>query len=206
MNQQLPRSAACERNQQVIFDEIKHYLIGVQRVLEIGSCTGQHGEFLARHLPQMDWQLSDLEEYLAGLELRWRHAGLKNLQPPKSLDVNADSWLDKSTSYSAIYTAIYTANTLHIMDKATSENCLNGANQYLDSRGLLFVYGPFKYAGQFTSSSNEAFDASLKARQFGDGIKDFEWVEEILIDNRFELVRDITMPANNQLLIWQLTD
>lgn len=199
MNRPLPHSAACERNQQVIFDELKQYLLGVQRVLEIGSCTGQHGEFFAQRLPQMDWQLSDREEYLAGLELRWQHAALKNLQAPKNLDVNADSWFDKQASYSAIYTA----NTLHIMDKVAGENCLNRVGQHLDCKGLLFVYGPFKYAGQFTSSSNEAFDASLKARQFGDGIKDFEWVEKILITNRFELVRDITMPANNQLLVWQ---
>ena len=69
--------------------------------------------------------------------------------------------------------------------------------------GLLFVYGPFRYGGQYTSRSNRAFDETLKARDPLSGIRDFEALEVLAAQQRLVLVEDQAMPANNQTLVWR---
>lgn len=194
-------SAAADRNKQIIFDELKPFLEQTQSVLEIGSGTGQHAAFFSQQLPEMVWQLSDQGDYYTELRAYIASQSIENLIAPIEIDVNLPNWLQGTADYNAIYSA----NTLHIMNPISCENFLSAAARHLCDRGWLFLYGPFKYQGEFTSESNKDFDLSLKQRGFGDGIKDFEWISEILSDSGFKLIRDISMPANNQLLIWQLT-
>jgi hypothetical protein len=73
---------------------------------------------------------------------------------------------------------------------------------HLNSRGKLCVYGPFKYAGEFTTPSNADFDIWLKQRDPLSGVRDFEWVNELALAAGLELLEDNSMPANNQLLVW----
>jgi hypothetical protein len=68
------------------------------------------------------------------------------------------------------------------------------------------VYGPFRYGGRYTSDSNAAFDASLRARDAQSGVRDFEAVDALVHAQRFDLVSDHRMPANNQLLVWRRGD
>jgi len=65
------------------------------------------------------------------------------------------------------------------------------------------VYGPFKYAGEFTSASNASFDIWLKARDPNSGVRDFEWLDELARSQGMVLIEDNAMPANNQLLVWR---
>jgi Protein of unknown function (DUF938) len=67
---------------------------------------------------------------------------------------------------------------------------------------VLAIYGPFRYRGEFTSPSNREFDAMLRARDPGSGIRDFEAVDALAARAGFRLVADHRMPANNQALIW----
>ncbi len=69
-------------------------------------------------------------------------------------------------------------------------------------RGLLLVYGPFKYNGEFTTDSNAHFDLWLKARDPVSGVRDFEWVNELAESAGLKLLEDNDMPANNQMLVW----
>jgi hypothetical protein len=69
--------------------------------------------------------------------------------------------------------------------------------------GVLVVYGPFNYNGQFTSSSNARFDAWLKARDPASGVRDFEAVDALARAQGLVLQHDIAMPANNRSLVWQ---
>lgn len=66
----------------------------------------------------------------------------------------------------------------------------------------LTVYGPFNYGGRFTSESNAAFDASLKADDPKRGIRDFEAVDALARSIGFTLAEDLPMPANNRCLSW----
>ena len=49
-----PFSEACERNKEAIVGVLRQVLARSQRVLEIGSGTGQHAVFFAAELPQFD--------------------------------------------------------------------------------------------------------------------------------------------------------
>ena len=69
--------------------------------------------------------------------------------------------------------------------------------------GLLVVYGPFRYGGQFTAHSNAAFDEALRRRDPLSGIRDFEAVDALAAAQGLGLVEDCAMPANNQTLVWR---
>lgn len=169
-----------------------------RRVLEIGSGTGQHAVFFARALPHLLWQPSDRTEWLATLRARIAGEGPANLAAPIELDVSMAPWPIVSAD------AIFSANTLHIMAWHDVEAFFAGAGRTLaeGAHRTLAVYGPFKYRGAFTTPSNAAFDASLKARNPASGIRDFEAVDALARARGFALSADHAMPANNQLLVW----
>ena len=75
--------------------------------------------------------------------------------------------------------------------------------RHLNEKPQVFVYGPFKYKGDFTSISNRNFDLGLKSR-WGEhsGIRDFELIEKLAKQAGLVLLRDHSMPANNQLLVF----
>ena len=190
----LPFAESSEQNKSVIFGVIEPYLRG--DVLEIGSGTGQHAVFFAGQVPQMLWQTSELESNLPGIEAWIADSGLPNLPSPIALDVLGD-WPDRQ------FDMVYSANCFHIMEQSAVAKCIAGVGACLKPGGVLMVYGPFNYAGSFTSPSNARFDAFLKARDPASGIKDFEWLDELANKEGLELVDDVAMPANNRSLIWQ---
>ena len=51
--------------------------------------------------------------------------------------------------------------------------------------------------------SNAHFDASLRARGVGSGLRDFEAVNTLALGIGLELVSDTAMPANNRTLVWR---
>lgn len=190
----LPFAEASEQNKLVIFEVIKPYLHG--EVLEIGSGTGQHAVFFAGQASQVRWQTSDLEPNLPGIEAWIADSGLLNLPAPLALDVMGD-WPDHQ------FDMVYSANCFHIMDKTAVAKCIEEVGACLKPGGVLVVYGPFNYAGEFTSPSNARFDGFLKARDPASGIRDFEWLDDLANKQSLELVDDVAMPANNRSLVWQ---
>ncbi|MCP4768921.1 MAG: DUF938 domain-containing protein [Gammaproteobacteria bacterium] len=196
MNQQSnrPFAPSAEENKQVILQALRPYL--KDRVLEIGSGTGQHAVYFASQIPQLHWQTSDLESSHVGIRAWIEDAGLDNLSPPLLLDV-LGGWPDGS------YDTVYTANTFHIMDDDAVARCIEGCGVCLQSQGHLAIYGPFNYQGRFTSDSNARFDAMLRSTGTGGGIKDFEWLDRLAQVAGMTLEADIEMPANNRSLVWQ---
>ena len=195
----LPFSQACERNKDIIFDTIKAHLDTATKVLEIGSGTAQHAMHFAQSCPHLSWQTSDQSFYLDGIRAQLSNNNIVNVLPPLELDVNQSAWVSDST----VYDIVYTANTLHIMRWGDVQAFFAGLGQVTKSGSLLIVYGPFKYAGEFTSHSNGGFDQSLRAGGQGSAIRDFEAVNQLAIANGFRLLMDVSMPANNQCLVWQ---
>ncbi len=192
-----PYSEACERNRDPILAVLREMLADSAHVLEIGSGTGQHAAYFARHLPQLVWQTSDLAENHAGINAWIDDAGCANLRRPRVLDVRNAAWPVKDVD------AVYTANTLHIMDWAGVQAAFRGAGRLLPAGGSLVAYGPFNYHGAFTSDSNAHFDVSLRARGVGSALRDFEAVEALAATEGFTLLRDVAMPANNRTLVWR---
>jgi cyclopropane fatty-acyl-phospholipid synthase-like methyltransferase len=194
----LPYSPACERNREPILAVLREHLAGRRRVLEIGGGTGQHAEHFAAHLPQLHWQSSDRPDYLPGLAERIRRAGLSNLPAPIELDVER-----RSQWPLADFDAAFSANTLHIMGWPEVEQFFALAGSALAPAATLIVYGPFNYGGRFSSDSNAAFDAQLRADHPKRGLRDFEAVDALARAQGFALAADIAMPANNRCLVWR---
>jgi hypothetical protein len=68
--------------------------------------------------------------------------------------------------------------------------------------GILYVYGPYRYAQRPLEPSNEDFDRWLKARDPTSGIRLFEDVSRLAGQNGLTFVDDRPMPANNRSIWW----
>jgi cyclopropane fatty-acyl-phospholipid synthase-like methyltransferase len=193
-----PFAPSCERNQGPILEVLQRHLGATRRVLEIGSGTGQHAVHFAAAMPWLAWQCSDRADNLSGIAA-WRdEAALANTPPAIELDVDGP-WPGNG------FDAVFTANSLHIMGWPQVEAFFAGVGKVLQEDGLLIVYGPFNYGGEFTSDSNRAFDQWLKDRDPASGIRDFEAVDALARAIGLALVEDNAMPANNRALVWQKT-
>jgi SAM-dependent methyltransferase len=196
--QPLPFSEACERNKGPILDVLRRWLREPGVVLEVGAGTGQHAVHFARNLPHLSWQPTEQLEQLATLAARIAVEGPCNLLAPRELDVDSAAWPCDADSVDAVFTA----NTLHIVSWPQVQSFFQGAGRVLRDEGLLVVYGPFRYGGQFTAHSNSAFDEALRQRDPRSGIRDFEAVDALATAQGLRLVEDCAMPANNQTLVW----
>lgn len=192
-----PYSESCEQNRVPIFQAIAPLLANCEKLLEIGSGTGQHAVYFAAELPNLIWQTSDRQRYHQGIVAWLDEAQLANTRAPLKLDVRKDAW--PTTQYDAIFSA----NTLHIMHKAAVEALFTQLPNVLKDNGLFIVYGAFNHNGHYTSASNERFDQWLHAQDPQSGIKDFEWVNQLAEKASLRLHQALNMPANNELLCWQ---
>ena len=190
-------SEAAERNKTPILQVIRGEFAGTRTVLEIGSGTGQHAIHFASHLPEICWQPSDTGDYLPLLRQRIQGARLRNLREVIELDVRAATWPIEAVD------GIFSANTLHIMSWSAVGHFFRGVGSVLTHPGVLCVYGPFRYGGQYTSESNGAFDEYLRKRDPQSGIRDFEAVNALAGERGLQLAADHAMPANNRLLAWR---
>ncbi len=192
-----PFSPSCERNQQPILDILRDVLAHSVEVLEIGSGTGQHAVFFARHLPHLQWQTSDLPDQHPGIRAWIADAALPNVRVPVDLDVDASAWPVRDMD------AVFSANTVHIVAWPQVQHMIQGVGRTLKPGGLFCLYGPFNVAGHFTSDSNAQFDVWLKQRDARSGIRDFEALDAEAQAQGMLLAQDVAMPANNRILVWR---
>jgi cyclopropane fatty-acyl-phospholipid synthase-like methyltransferase len=190
-------SPACERNKDVILDILLREFADCRDVLEIGSGTGQHIVHFARAMPDVSWQPTDQASYLPRLMARLKQERVANVAAAEELDVRMQDWPV------TVADGIFSANTLHYMSTACVEHFFKGIGKVLRPGGVLVVYGPFRYQGEFTSESNRAFDATLRQGDPERGIRDFEWLQDLAAAQQLMLSRDVPMPANNQTLVWR---
>lgn len=197
MNPIKPFAESSEQNKQAILAVIQPRFSKLKRVLEIASGTGQHAVYFSQAMPNLNWQPSDLKNALVGIECWVNESGLENLNPPLELDVSSQNWPQQT------FDAIFSANSMHIMSRQNVKDFFSNVSRVLDKNGLVTLYGPFNYYGQFTSESNRQFDDWLKSRNPDSGIKEFEWCNELAQSAGFKLIEDHTMPHNNRILVWQ---
>ncbi|WP_150050970.1 MULTISPECIES: DUF938 domain-containing protein [Methylomonas] len=197
MTTEKPFSQACENNKQAILEILQTVFVKPTTIWEIGSGTGQHACYFAANLPHLFWQATDRRDNLPGIRLWQADAKLANLGQPLSLDVNDEAWPAERIE------AVFTANTLHIMSQAEVETLFLRLNVYLSEQAILCIYGPFNYAGNYTSASNARFDAWLKERNPLSCIKHFEHIAGLAAQIGMTLTADHAMPANNRLLVFQ---
>lgn len=193
-----PFSAASERNREPILAFLRDHFADRRRVLEIGSGTGQHAVHFGAALPQLCWQTGDLPENHAGIRAWLDAAALPNVLAPVVVDADAPRW------GIGPFDAAFSANTLHIMGWEEVREMFRRLPEVMEAEARLAIYGPFNYGGRFTSDSNAAFDAALKADAPWRGIRDAEAVDELAAGIGLRLLEDRAMPANNRCRVWQL--
>jgi len=192
----LPFSSACERNKDPILAILRARFAGRRQVLEIGSGTGQHAVYFARALEHLTWYPTEQLDYLRDLAERITREGTGNVRPPTLLDVRQAVWPVRSVD------AMFTANTLHIMSWPEVLSLFRGIGGVLAPGGILCIYGPFRYAGRYTSDSNREFDQMLQERDPGSGLRNLEDVTALAAQYGLHLDEDHDLPANNRLVVF----
>jgi hypothetical protein len=198
---------AYQRNHQAIRSVLERYLAGkTGDVVEAGSGTGQHVVDFARHMPEITWWPSDLNEQHLKSIAAWRsHAALPNIRPPLRIDLSDPIWCPEMQGGSGPgnLLAVFCANVIHIAPWRVAEGLFAGAGRYLSGGGLLFLYGPFKRDGKHTAISNAVFDASLRERDAEWGVREIEDVEMLARRIGLGLIEIAEMPANNFTLVFE---
>lgn len=192
-----PFSESCVQNQAEICGILKDLLHDKKQVLEIGSGTGQHAVFFAKHLPHLVWQTSDQLVYHSGIQLWLDEANLENTRNPLELNVSQKVWPDFTVD------TIFSANAVHIMSWDNVVDYFEQGSKLLQENGLFILYGPFNYNGNYTSESNANFDVWLKSRDSKSGVRDFEALDALANQGDMKLKQDIPMATNNRILCWE---
>jgi hypothetical protein len=193
-------STAAERNKRPILNVLRRVLPSVGTVLEIASGTGEHAVHFAAALPQLTWQPTEADpDLVAELRRRIELRPLPNVLSPLRLDVFERPWPVARAD------AVLCINMIHIAPWAATEGLFRGAGVALAAGAPLVLYGPFRVAEKPTAASNEAFDASLKARNPQWGIRDLERIADTATLQGFALDESVEMPANNLMIVFRRT-
>ncbi len=190
-------AAAAQRNAAPILEVLRHEFTDRTTVLEIGSGTGQHAMTFAGHLTQLQWQPSDVADNCPGIQAWVDEAELDNVMQPLELDVRRDGVGD------ARFDAAFSANTAHIMDIDAVERMFALLGSALEPGARFCLYGPFRVAGECNTSSNAAFDMSLRQRHASMGIRDLEVLDGFARKAGMRRRRLYAMPSNNFAVLWQ---
>jgi len=189
---------AAGRNREPIAAVLREALPASGMVLEVASGTGEHAAFFAALFPRLLWQPSDPDpDALASIRAWREEAGRANLLEPVWLDASAESWPVAAAD------AILCVNMVHISPWEATVGLMRGAGRLLPPGAPLILYGPYRRAGVPTAPSNEAFDASLRARDPQWGLRALEAVEAQAERNGLRLERVIEMPANNVTAVFR---
>lgn len=197
------RSApAAGRNREPILEVLARVVQGGARVLEIASGSGEHAAFLAPRLHVASWQPTDPDAASVASIDAWREEGGPVL-PAKELDVHTRPWPVPPGSVSVVVCI----NMIHIAPWSACEALMRGAGEVLPPGGVLYLYGPFRRGGAHTAPSNEAFDASLRARDPSWGVRDLERVVDEAAKHGLVLDAEgvTAMPANNLSVVLRRT-
>jgi len=190
-------SPAAQRNREPIAAELAKLLPKGARVLEIASGSGEHVVFFANVMPDCTFLPSDpSSEARASITAHVAESALANVEPVRELDVTEPDWAVESD-------AITCCNMIHIAPWAASLGLMAGARRSLGLRGLLILYGPYRFQGEFLAPSNQAFDESLKSRNPAWGVRDIDEVDAIASEQGFTRDQLIAMPANNHLVVYR---
>ncbi len=192
-------SPATARNRAAILTVLQRLLPGDARVLELASGAGEHAVFFAAAMARVTWQPSDPDAAARESIAAWiQETGVKNVLAPIAIDVCAHDWY-----LAAPFDALVAINMIHISPWQATLGLMQGAGRLLRAGGILFTYGPYMREGRHTAPSNEAFDASLKARDGQWGVRDVADVARVAEANGLGLNEIVDMPANNLSLVFE---
>jgi SAM-dependent methyltransferase len=190
---------ATLRNRDAIQKVLGSHLPPRGMVLEIASGSGEHvAHFAKANPPELIFQPSDpTPEARASIDAWAAAAGAPNVRPALDLDASAPNWpIDRAD-------AILCINMIHISPWAATAGLMRGAARLLPAGGLLYLYGPYRRAGQHTAPSNASFDHDLRRQNPAWGVRHLEDVTALAISHGFGEPDVFEMPANNLSLLFR---
>ena len=193
-------SPASVRNAEPILHILRAHLPKSGRVLEIAAGSGQHAVTFSSALPGLEWTPSDPSPDARASIAAWTaQSGSDKLQAPLALDC-----MDETTWPEGPFDAVLCINMIHISPWAATEGLMTLAEAVLPRPGgLLYLYGPYREAEVPLAPSNQAFDASLKARDPAWGLRDRDAVVALARSHGLALTLRTEMPANNISLLFR---
>ena len=103
-----------------------------------------------------------------------------------------------------LYDVIFAINVFHLVPVSAADGLAQIAARALKPGGVAAVYGPFKLDGRYTSSSNEAFDRSLRISGMpGWSLKDVRDLEMAADSRGIVPKQRLDLPANNFMLVFE---
>jgi Protein of unknown function (DUF938) len=205
---------ATLRNRQAILDVLLEVLPATGSVLEVSSGTGEHAAFFAPRLYPRKWIPSDPNPVALTSIAAWREdCPTDNLLAPIALDACESTWPVEQEPLPEPWRglniqqepimAIANINMIHISPWSACIGLMAGAQRILPTGGILYLYGPYKQAGQHTAPSNAEFDRSLQMQNPEWGVRNLEDVIATAQTHNFSWVKTYAMPANNLSVIFQ---
>ena len=189
------------RNREPILAVLRERLAPSGLLLEIASGTGEHAVHMAAALPGWQWQPSEADPTMVPSIDAWRlESGLVNVHPARVVDVSAPGW---THAFTHGFDALFCANMIHIAPWSAAQGLFAGAAQLLRAGGCMFTYGPYRFSGEFTAPSNQAFDQSLRQRNPAWGVRDIDDLTALAGSHGLTLSERVAMPANNHVLVWR---
>lgn len=194
---------AGQRNRDPILETLKSLFPKEEaHVLEFASGSGMHMHYFAPHFDHLQFHPSDMnEEVLPEIEKLTQESGLGNVRQPRQLDLTQPhTWPDVGEEFHAIYCI----NIFQVAPVSIADGMMQCASRVLADDGFLFIYGPFKVDGQYTTPSNEEFDRILRSANVPEwGLKDVADLNRAAEKHGMRLDRQIDMPANNFALVYR---
>ena len=188
---------SAERNKVPILNELRKLVGKGDKVLEIGSGTGQHACFFAGEMSQIVWQPTELPGELTQIRRWMADENSENILNPVEFDVTQADWPFRD------FDLAYTCNTLHIMSGPAVQCLFDGVAGVLGNSGCLCAYGPFSFNGEHTAASNAEFDAMLRTGNPDQGVRDMVWLNELAEASGLQPANCTAMPSNNFFAVWE---
>ncbi len=190
---------AAVKNRDAVLEVIEKLAPADADVLEIGSGSGEHAAHIGRHVAGLNWQPSDPDPTMRASISAWiDHAQVANVMPPLAIDCSLPGWWLDLTLEPDLIVAI---NFTHIVAQPAIDGLLDGAGHLLRQDGLLLLYGPFRFNGDYTANSNKSFDQMLHQQNPDWGLRDLNNISAYGADCGLGLKEIIAMPSSNHTLV-----
>lgn len=199
--------AASESNKDVLLGVLKRELGEKGDAVELGSGTGQHVTYFAKHFPGWAWQPTDItKNHIDSIEEYRVESKLSNIRPALYADAskNYKAWHNGSFVENS-FDLILNVNMIHVSPVGVTEGLFSAAGVLLKPGGIIIIYGPYSEDGVLSPQSNIRFDESLRAQNSEWGVRDVCWLKELASQNGIVLKKKIEVPSNNKCLVFTKT-
>ncbi|MEO0968716.1 MAG: DUF938 domain-containing protein [Cyanobacteria bacterium J06639_18] len=194
---------AGRRNRDAILAVLKEQLPKSDgHVLEIASGSGMHLSYFAPHFKHLCFHPSDFDESVFdNIKQLKQEKGVENMRDPVKLDLlSRETW---SNPLEQFFDVVISINILQVAPFEVGEGIMQCSAKLLKPGGFLYMYGPFKVNGEFSSPSNEEFDRQLRSAGVAFwGLKDVADLTASANENGLILKNKIDTPTNNFSLLF----